>query len=321
MKIYIVSILFTFLSYSQYANGQVFEAPSPAPCEVCRTECIKAPGTYNGWNCPHTPECKYSSASNTKQQQSNILLQNLPSEMQQLNTLIDLFNTPNTDSKVLAEKEAARMRLTEKKALDGKKKYERNEKLKSELKPIEFVPFQQSSTPETMEERERRNLINKGLNVTWNEFEGGGYGSTKIVESEETAEQSESEKEFYERMKKIESYKLGKLAAFMGRSIYGIAREVNSYMLDASQAIVNSDLYTMKELADIDGKKLVVNGVVDGAKVTTKAYVEEGVSYVKGKLYSAAISHNIAMLKSDATTYFEKYKKEYPLANEWFKNQ
>jgi hypothetical protein len=321
MKKHLVLFILNFLGFVQLTVAQVFEITS-AYCECDKLAAKQAP---NGqWieveGLVHETWCGHYREGSSEP--SNILIQTLPPEMQQLNTLIDLFNTPNTDSKMLVEQEAARKRIAEMKAIEDKKRLERierNEKLKNEMKPIDFVPFQQSQAPETMEERERRNLIKKGLSVTWNEFEDGGYGSANIKESEETTDQTEEEKKFYDDMKKIESNKLGKLAAFIGRSIYGISKEVNSYMLDAGEAITNNDPYTMKELADIDGKKLVVNGVIDGTKVTAKAYVEKGISNAKDKLYSAAISHNIAIVKSSATSYLEKYKKDYPLTYEWFK--
>jgi hypothetical protein len=315
MKIYILFILFTLSSFFQTIKSQVFDEPVPH-CTSCNAAGIKTPGTpYGyGWNITHNPGCP--ELSKTNEQQPNILIQNLPPEMQQLNTLIDLFNTPNTDSKRLVEQEAARKRIAEMKAIEDKKQLDRiarNEKLKEELKPIEFVPFQTSPAPETMEDREIRILKNtKGVKYNTGDFSGGS-GSVRIEESEEIAEPSEAEMWLNEHLKKVESYRLGRLGAIIGRGIFGIAKETNSYMTDAFDAVAHNDMSKWQDLADMDNKKLVVNGFVDGTKTTAKAYVEAGVSYVK----DGVKNYNIGLLKSGATSYIMKYKKDFPLTYQW----
>ncbi|OFY97473.1 MAG: hypothetical protein A3K10_13435 [Bacteroidetes bacterium RIFCSPLOWO2_12_FULL_31_6] len=64
-------------------------------------------------------------------------LPTVPSELQQLNSLIDLLSPTNTDSKTSAEIEAEKKELAEKKAIEERMGKEKSTKLKAELKPIE----------------------------------------------------------------------------------------------------------------------------------------------------------------------------------------
>lgn len=314
MKKSLISLISFIFFFVQFSIAQ-FEAPTTAECECGVNYKITPSGEFiEEEGAVHETWC--SSRIEGSAEQPNILLQNLPPEMQQLNNLIDLFNTPNTDSKRLVEQEAARKRIADKKAIEDKKRLDRiarNEKLKNEMKPIEFVPFQTSPAPETMEDREIRILKNtKGVKYNTGDFSGGS-GSARIEESKEIAEPSEAEMWLNEHLKKVESYRLGRLGAFIGRGIFGIAKETNSYMTDAFDAVAHNDMSKWQDLADMDNKKLVVNGFVDGTKTTAKAYVEAGVSYVK----DGVKNYNIGLLKSGATSYIMKYKKDFPLTYQW----
>jgi hypothetical protein len=110
------------MALSYRVNAQIPPVSAPA-CSFC-----------GGRNNVHATSCRYYVAPKT-----NIIKpsQNVPNELQQLNSLIDLVGSTNTDSKAAAEKEAEKTRSAEKKAQEEQIRLGKNERLKKELKPIE----------------------------------------------------------------------------------------------------------------------------------------------------------------------------------------
>src|SRR5512133_2570201 len=187
----IVGIAFSSVTYSQS------NVPDPT-CVSC--------GGKNGM---HATTCRYYNppAGKAKPQTTGV-----PGNIQQLNSLIDLFNTSVVNQETRAEKEAAIKEAFAEKQRDDMLKKERHDREMKTFKPLDdepgavhsdtpgnsglsLKPLPTENAPMTMEERERQNILKHDVSVTWNfnEFSSVSPGSL-IPEPPAATELSDDEK-------------------------------------------------------------------------------------------------------------------------------
>jgi hypothetical protein len=304
-----LGIACTSMAYSQ-------SSPPTPTCVIC-----------GGKNGVHSTTCRYYNPPAGK---SNTGATGVPGSMQQLNMLIDLFNTPVANKEVEAKKEAARKEANEAKRREAILKQERHDREMKTFKPLEgdpngvssdtksnpdltLKPLPQSNAPLTMEERERQNLLKHDASVTWNyeDFSAVSQGNTIPDPAPETR-LSENEKLINEVIGLVESNG-GRMAAITGRYIINVKDGVMNYLDDAAYAVTSGNSYVMQETGEFDVKKITTNALYKTANQTARVYYENATEAVKSRL----TDEGIGILKSASINKMSEYKYFDNLSKAW----
>jgi hypothetical protein len=309
-----VFLLTACLSFSSVAYPQT-NPPTPT-CAIC-----------GGKNGVHSPTCRYYNppAGRPKSQGTG-----MPGSIQQLNTLIDLFNTPVGNSEVEAKKEAAVKEAQNAKLREDILKKERHEREMKTFKPLDgdpgadqfdtpaqsglsLKPLPPGNAPMTREERERQNILKQGANVTWNydEFSPVSAGS-QIPEPAPATVVTENEKLINDMIGMVESNG-GRMAAIAGRYMINVKDGVMSYLDDAAYAVTSGNSFVMQETGEFDVKKITTNALYKTADQTARAYYENTRDAVKNKL----TNEGIGILKQGSINKLEEYTYFDNLSKAW----
>jgi hypothetical protein len=305
-------LLITGFIYSSVAYSQT-NPPSPT-CVIC-----------GGKNGVHATTCRYYNPPAGKMKSMGSSQGNI----QQLNTLIDLFNTPIVSKEDEARKEKAVKEAREAKLREDNLRQERHEREMKTFKSLDdpkavrsdnqslsglsLKPLPSDNAPMTKEERERQNLLKQRSSVTWNydEFSAVSSGS-QIPEPTPAAELSENEKLVNDMIGMVESNG-GRLAAIGGRYIINVKDGVMSYLDDATYAVTSGNSYLMQEAADFEVKKIATNALYKAAAQTGKIYLENAKESVIGGLKD----ESIGVMKNAVTNNLDQYKYSDNLARAW----
>lgn len=316
LRFYITYIFLLVLgiAYSSEAYSQT-NPPTPT-CVGC-----------GGKNGVHAPTCRYYNPPSGKPKSQGSAI---PGSIQQLNMLIDLFNTPLGNTEAEAKKEAARKEALKAKQHEEILRKERHDREMRTFKPLDddpnvvridaqssagisLKPLPSSNAPMTMEERERQSLLKQGAHVTWNydDFSAISSGS-EIPEPAPERELSENEKLINDVIEKVESNG-GRMAAITGRFMLNVKDGVMSYLDDATYAITSGNTYTMQEVGNLDERKIVVNALYKTANQTAKVYYENAKESVTSGLKDAGIGvmKNATISKIEEYRYFDNLSKAW----------
>jgi hypothetical protein len=309
-----ISLLFLCFCFSQLAYSQT-NPPTPT-CVIC-----------GGKNGVHATTCRYynpPAGINTKTQSKA-----MPDQVQQLNMLIDLFNSPDNTKEAEAEKEAARKAAIEAKAREDNLRKVRHEEVMKTFKSLDgpndvrpaekpvsdisFKPLPSASAPMTREERERQTLIGNKAKITWNYNEFSNISTdNQIPEAVPQPEPTGNEKLINDMIAKVESNG-GRMAAITGRYILNVKDGVMNYLDDATYAVTSGNSYIMQETGEFDVKKITVNALYKTANQTAKIYYENARDEVTGGLKDAGIG----VLKNAGINMMQSYKYFDNLSVAW----
>ncbi len=304
----IISIFLLMICISSPGFAQP-NPPTPT-CAVC-----------GGKNGVHSTTCRYynpPSGTGAKAKTNAT-----SGQFQQLNMLIDLFNSPVDNSSAEAEKEAARKAAIEAKEREDNIRKERHEKVMQSFKslddpnnarPVEksasglsLKPLPSAGAPMTQEERERQKIIGNKAKVTWNYDDFSNISAdNRIPVAKPEPELTENEKLVNEMIAKVEANG-GRLAAITGRYIINVKDGVMNYLDDATYAVTSGNSYLMKETGEFDVKKITVNALYKTADQTAKAYYENAKDDLTGALKNAGIGvmRDATLDKVQSYKYFE----------------
>jgi hypothetical protein len=254
----------------------------------------------------------------------------MPGNIQQLNSLIDLFSSPEVSGKTQAEKEAAINEAEKAKQRDEMLKKERHDRAMKTFKSLDedpgavnsdkesgsgltLKPLPSGSAPVTMEERERQNLLKHRASVTFNYGEFSSVApDNRIPEPAPQRELSENEKMVNEVIGTVETNG-GRIAAITGRYILNVKDGVMSYLDDAAYAVTSGNSYVMQETGEFDVRKITTNALYKTASQTAQAYYENAKSDVTGSLKD----QSIGIMKNATLNKLEEYKSSASLASAW----
>jgi len=280
-----------------------------------------------GKNGVHSSTCRYYNPPSGKQKSQG---SSIPGNIQQLNTLIDLFNTPGVSKEVEAKKEAAIKEANDAKQREEILKKERHDREMKTFKSLNddpnlvrsdtqspsglsLKPLPSGNAPMTMEERERQNLLKHGAGITWNydDFSPALSGN-QIPEPVPEQELSENEKLINDVIGTVESNG-GRLAAITGRYMLNVKEGVMNYLDDAAYAVTSGNSYIMKETGEFDVKKITTNALYKTASQTAQAYYDNARETIKSGLNdeSIGIMKNATISKLDEYRYFDNLSKAW----------
>lgn len=320
MKIhgFITVYLLLALSYSYMGFAQtVPPAPSPT-CVAC-----------GGKNGQHATSCRYYNPPAGKADSKNPYTSG-PNQLQQLNLLIDLFNTPPDNAEVEAKQADARKKALETKQLEENMRSERHAREMKTFKPLEedqnstrsgtqpgsglsMKPLPVNGAPMTMEERERQNILKQNVGVTWNYDEFSSVSAdNRIIEPDPAPAITEEEKLVNDVIDEVESHG-GRMAAITGRFILNVKDGVMSYLNDAAYAVTSGNTVIMQETGEFEVKKVITNALYKTATQTAEKYAENVMEAVK----SEATGGGIGILKNVAINRAEKYRYFDDLSKAW----
>jgi hypothetical protein len=319
-KFYIVYLVWLILNVTNISQVYSQTAPPTPTCVAC-----------GGRNGNHATSCPYYNppAGKPKGGSPNT---GMPGQINQLNALIDLFNTPADNKEVAAKQDAARKKALEAKQREESLKKERHAREMTTFKPIDDDPnvvridnqsgsglslkaLPSAGAPMTMEERERQNIIKQGLGVTWNFNEFSYFSSdNQIQEPAPDREISENEKLVNDVIAEIESHG-GRMAAVTARYMLNVKDGVMSYLDDATYAVTSGNIYNLQETGEFDVKKITTNALYKTASQTAKVYYESALSDVK----SGLTNESIAIMKNTALNKMEVYKYSDNFSKAWKK--
>jgi|GEM_PF-980476 len=184
---------------------------------------------------------------------------------------------------------------------------------------LQFKPLDSNPAPMTREERERQNLIKRGLNVTWdyNSWAQVPANSYKMEDSN-APEESGPDQYLDAAINKIETFQGGRIAALAGRYMLNIKKEAMSYLKDASDAAVSGNLAKMDEVGNVDLRsKISSNALYKTGEQTGKAYLEQGKEYISGKIDDARDDANFALMKSGGMELLKKNNIYSHVSDDW----
>jgi hypothetical protein len=319
MKTQRVYIIYVFMMMLGISFSSVTYSQSNPPTPTC-----VACGGKNG---VHATTCRYYNppSGNPKSQGTA-----MPDNIQQLNMLIDLFNTPAVSKEAQAKKEAAVREANEAKQRDDILKKERHDREMRSFKSLDdepgvvrvntqsqsdltLKPLPSANAPMTREERERQNLLKQGAGVTWNYDDFSPVlTESQIRESAPEPELSENEKLINDVIGTVESNG-GRLAAITGRYILNVNEGVMNYLDDAAYAITSGNSYLMQEAGEFDVKKITTNALYKTASQTARAYYENAMESVKSGLKN----ESIGIIKNAAFSKLDEYKNFDNLSKVW----
>jgi hypothetical protein len=180
---------------------------------------------------------------------------------------------------------------------------------------LQFKSLDDLSAPMTMAEKERQNLIKRGISVTWdcNSWAQVPPNSNRIEETP-VAPESEPDKYLTSAIDKIETFQGGRIAALAGRYMLNIKKETMSYLKDASDAALSGNIARMDEVGNVDLRaKISSNALYATGVQTASAYVEQGKGFISGELQEA----NFAVMKSGGMELLKNYNIYSHVSDDW----
>jgi hypothetical protein len=309
--------IFMMLTFFYFSSPAYTQTSPPTPtCAIC-----------GGKNGVHAPTCRfYNPPAGTK---SKAQPNPMPGQIQQLNNLIDLFNSPVNSKETEAEKEKARKAALEAKTREDNLKKARHEKVMQTFKSLDepneirsveksasdlsFKPLPPTSAPMTQEERERQKIIGSRAKVTWNYNEFSSISKdNQILQTIPEPELTGNEKIVNDMIAKVESNG-GRLAAVTGRYIINLKDGVMNYLDDATYAVTSGNSYVMQETGEFEVKKIAVNALYKTGSQTAKIYYENA----KDELTGGLKSQGIGVMKNAAINKMQSYKYFDNLSGAW----
>ena len=169
---------------------------------------------------------------------------------------------------------------------------------------IQFKSLDDHSAPLSMADKERQNLIRKGVSVTWDSNSWAQASSNGYKMEETNTEEANGPDKYLEAaINKIETFPGGRFAALAGRYMLNIKKETMSYLGDATDAAVGSNISRMDEVGNVDLKaKLCSNALNTSFKQTVNAYGDQAKDFIFGKLKDT----NFGVMKSGGMDAFQK---------------
>lgn len=283
----------------------------------------------------HRPGCMYArnSGSTSSSYSSGSSIQQVILESIFTNLFNNLFNMGSNNNKISEaeklrqqqEEQLRQARLAQMKAMikrynDSVRQVRHDEMMKDYKKidngsnsDITFKPLPSAkSAPMTQEERERQQLLKKGIKVTWNYNEFSNIKEGQITEQESSPDLTANEKLINDMISEIEDNG-GRLAAITGRYIINVKDGVFKYLDDASSAAIGGNPYVMQETGEQDVRKISTNALYNTASQTAKIYYDKikdaGMEYIKEK--------NIGILKNATIDKLREYEKFDDLAKSY----
>lgn len=186
---------------------------------------------------------------------------------------------------------------------------------------INFKNIKNVSAPMTQEERERQNLIKRGISITWdpNSWAQINQNSPKLEEMS-SYEKTNADKYLDDAINKIETLPggVGRIPALAGRFMVNIKDETMSYLNDATKAAVSGDISRMEETGKIDlRKKIANNALIKTGKQTANSYINQGKDAVTGFFDDGMKEANFDLMKSGGQDLLKNYKIYSPVSDEW----
>jgi len=185
---------------------------------------------------------------------------------------------------------------------------------------LAFKSLDNNSAPMTMAEKERLNLIKRGINVNWdyNSWAQIPSNTYKMEETPGLQELSGADKYLNDAINKIETFQGGRIAALAGRYMLNIKQETMSYLKDASDAALSGNIARMNEVGNVDLRaKISSNALYKTGKQTANAYYEQGKDYVSGAINDAKDEANFALMKSGGMELLKNKNIYSHVSDEW----
>ena len=178
-----------------------------------------------------------------------------------------------------------------------------------------FKTLDDPGAPMTMEDKERQNMIKRGISVTWdyNSWAQISPNSNKIEDTPVTQDENVSDKYLNDAINKIETFEGGRVAALAGRFMINIKNETMSYLKDASDAAVSGNISRMEENGQFDLRKLSSNAIFKTARETANSYIEQGKDLISDELKE----NNFAIMKSGGQTLLQNYNIYSHVSDDW----
>jgi hypothetical protein len=183
---------------------------------------------------------------------------------------------------------------------------------------IQFKPLDSTPAPMTREERERQNLIKRGLNVTW-DYNSWAQVPSNIYKMEETPVAESGPDQYLEQaINKIETFQGGRVAALAGRYMLNIKKETMSYLKDASDAAISGNVATMDEVGNVDLRARISSNALRTTGIqTAKAYAEQGKEFISKKIDDAKDAANPALLEPKAMELLKNNNIYSRVSDDW----
>ena len=180
---------------------------------------------------------------------------------------------------------------------------------------IQFKPLDYQSAPMTMAEKERQNLIRRGISVTWDSNSWAQVPSNSYkMEETNTEEENGPDKYLEAAINKIETFPGGRFAALSGRYMLNIKKETMSYLKVAADAAISGNTAIMQEVGNVDLRaKLSSNALYTTGKQTAIAYGEQAKDFVSGKLTDT----NFAVMKTGGMELLKNNNIYSPVSDGW----
>ena len=180
---------------------------------------------------------------------------------------------------------------------------------------LQFKQLDNNNIPMSSEERERLNLIKRGIKVTWdyNSWSQISPNNNKIEETPNVLESNGPDEFITKAIDKIETFEGGRVAALAGRYMKNIKNETMSYIKDASDAAVSGNIARMDEVAQFDLRKLSSNALYSTGKETLNAYIEQAKGFISGKMNDK----NFEIMQSGGLKLLQKYNIYSHVSDDW----
>ncbi len=186
---------------------------------------------------------------------------------------------------------------------------------------INFKNIKNVSAPMTQEERERQNLIKKGISITWDQNSWAQINSNNPqLEEPSSYQKTKADNYLDDAINKIETLPggVGRIPALAGRFMVNIKDETMSYLNDATKAAASGDISRMEETGKVDlGKRIANNALIKTGKQTLNSYVDQGKDAVKGFFDDGMKETNFAIMKSGGQDLLKNYNIYSPVSDEW----
>ncbi len=331
---YVLSLILVVVSIHVYC--QTIPAVSDAACAYCGVNLTRQE-THKTWCKYYNPPVKSSSSSSSPVSMS---LGNT-AKMQLASSLVSAFfsllsndNSQNNQQAIEQQRQQAALmaqRAAEEKRINdaiAQEKYEKmmksykrlNDANNLQFKPIatsnlQFKSLDSGGAPMTMEDRERQNIKNREISLTW-DYTAWPEVSTNTYKMEEppyVPEASGPDKFLDDAINKVETFEGGRVAALAGRYMVGIKNNVLSYLKAASDAVVSGKISRMEETGQLDLRTLSSNALYEAGVKTIKANYEN----LKDNVMEGLKGKTFEIMQAGAKTLLPNYKLFGQMPDEW----